>query len=590
MKRVVWVVVSLVFFAGIMSIPALAWTDDDEATAAPDYEPTRITSYEADFDLSEDGDLDVVETLTVNFPTGDRHGIFRFWDRVDPTDENARLLVEDVEVTQDGRDVPVEMSTKDHARFDVARIGDPDRYVETGEHVYVIKYHVDGVIAEGAEDVDAESQWYWNLIPSGWAQDIDRARLTVSLPADATTLQCGIGLGTPPDPCENVRGEGTSTITVTTGPLPRNTPVTLKVGMDIDTPERGNTAPWTARWDRVLGHSPLVLGLVLVIALGVGLLGGVLARMTYERTPPFPLMYAPPEGIGPAQAKYILTESIDKQAYVATLMHAAEHGAVDLQKGNDSWTIRDKAGPEGWRGLDEVSSSVAHLLSGPGTAFTASKTSVSAGQRLKQEIDLFESKVKRWATSSGLLVKAGPGGIGGTLVLLGLVGAVATVIWNPFNMTMVGMIPAAFFVLGAPMLKTGASTKRTRAGRELWSRIGGFKRVLSTPSSQDRFDFSGREELYTAYIPWAVAFGCAAEWAAKYRTETGTEPPVPHYFGGAYMGAGAGSYVDSMVRDFNDTVSSAISSYNATQSSSSSGGGGGFSGGGGGGGGGGGSW
>ena len=75
------------------------------------------------------------------------------------------------------------------------------------------------------------------------------------------------------------------------------------------------------------------------------------------------------------------------------------------------------------------------------------------------------------------------------------------------------------------MVKTGAGTKRTRQGRDLWSRIGGFHRVLSTPSSQDRFDFSGRQELYTAYIPWAVAFGCADEWAAKYRTETGAEPP-----------------------------------------------------------------
>jgi hypothetical protein len=505
MKRVVWVLIGLAFFAGVMFIPSLVWTDDEEATAAPAYEPTTITSYEADFDLSEDGDLDVVETLTVDFPTGDRHGIFRFWDRVDPTDEHARLLVEDVEVTQDGHDVPVEMSTKDHGRFDVARIGSPDSYLDTGEHVYVIKYHLDGVIAEGSDDVGAESQWYWNLIPSGWAQDIDRARLRVSLPADATSLQCGVGLGTPPDPCEDVRGDGTRTITVTTGPLSSNTPVTLKVGMDLDPPDRGNVAPWTARFDRVLGHSPVVLGLVLLIAAGVGLLAAVLARMTFERTPQFPLMYAPPEGIGPAQAQYILTEGIDREAYVATLMHAAQHGAVDLQKGGDSWTITDKAGPDGWRGLDPVTSSVAHLLSGPGTSFTAGKKDVAAGERLKDEIETFQATTKSWATTSGLLTKAGPGGLGGLLVLLCFAGAIATVIWNPFEMTMVGMIPAAFFVLGAPMLKTGATTKRTRAGRELWSRAGGFRRVLSTPSSQDRFDFSGREELYTAYIPWAVA-------------------------------------------------------------------------------------
>jgi uncharacterized membrane protein len=111
--------------------------------------------------------------------------------------------------------------------------------------------------------------------------------------------------------------------------------------------------------------------------------------------------------------------------------------------------------------------------------------------------------------------------------------------------------------------------------------------MLSTPSSKERFDFSGRQDLYTAYIPWAVAFGCADEWAKKYRTEVGAEPPVPTYLG-AYAGMRTGDYVNSMVNDFSSTVSSSISAYQATQSHSS--GGGGFSGGGGGGGGGGGSW
>jgi len=60
------------------------------------------------------------------------------------------------------------------------------------------------------------------------------------------------------------------------------------------------------------------------------------------------------------------------------------------------------------------------------------------------------------------------------------------------------------------------------------------------------------------------------------------------YFAG-YTGAHTSNYVDEMVRSFDSAVSSAISSYEATQHSSSSGGGG-FSGGGGGGGGGGGSW
>ena len=287
----------------------------------------------------------------------------------------------------------------------------------------------------------------------------------------------------------------------------------------------------------------------------------------------------------------VYSETVDRSTYVATLMYAAEKGAVDLTRDGDTWTIKDKAGPAGWAGLDPVTTDVAHLLGGPGATFTASKKDVAAGQRLGTEIKRFDSSVETWARSSGNIVTSGLGGLGGLLVLIGLGLMLACAIWNPFSMTALGLIPGGFAIGGLSLMATGSGTSRTRAGRDLWSKVGGFRRMLATPSSKERFDFSGRKELYTAYIPWAVALDCADEWAAKYRIEVGEEPPVPHYFAGAYAGAHTADYVNSMVGDFNSTVDSAISSYNATQSSSSSGGGGGgFSGGGGGGGGGGGSW
>jgi uncharacterized membrane protein len=160
---------------------------------------------------------------------------------------------------------------------------------------------------------------------------------------------------------------------------------------------------------------------------------------------------------------------------------------------------------------------------------------------------------------------------------------------NPFNLSVLALVPGLFAVFGLETLLTGATTRRTPKGRDLWSHIGGFRRILATDSAEDRFDFSGRKDLYTAYIPWAVAFGVADEWAKKYKIETGEEPPQPSYFGSYAAGYAGGSIASSMADDFSSTVSSAISAYEATQSSSSSGGGG-FSGGGGGGGGGGGSW
>ncbi len=42
-----------------------------------------------------------------------------------------------------------------------------------GDHTYVISYRIDGVLEPGTDG--AQTQFYWNLIPGGWAQAIDQA-------------------------------------------------------------------------------------------------------------------------------------------------------------------------------------------------------------------------------------------------------------------------------------------------------------------------------------------------------------------------------------------------------------------------------
>lgn len=586
-KRLAWWVVGTALTVLVLLFPAVKWGSVGDGEGPASYDQTTITSFVGHFDVAEDGDMAVTQTLTVNFPGPGKHGIFEFWDIVDPNAPGSRRIPHDIEVTMDGGNVPVELSQQAGGKYRVARIGDPDSTVEPGEHVYEISYHVDGVLIPG--DGDTETAFYWNLIPAGWAQSITQADLTVHLPVVAEDVRCAVGGDQ--RGCD-VSGQGTDTLHVGAAGLDPRTSVTVKTGLDMPTPPAGGTLPWGLPLDPVLGASVVLLGVVLLLAAGAAGFGLVLARRAHEADPQFPLMYAPPEGIGPAQAAYLVTEDVDDQQYVATLLYAAERGAITLERHGDGWTITDKGGAEGWAGLDPVTSGIAHVLSGPGTSFTATPGSAEDGKRMKSEIASFESGTKDWASSAGLMARSGLGGMGTAVIGLCFAAVVAVAIWNPINMSALGLIPGLFAVFGIGLAASGAGTKRTRAGRDLWSRAGGFRRILATPSAQDRFDFSGREELYTAYVPWAVAFGCADQWAEKYRIETGSEPPVPSYLGHTYAGVYAGSAVSTMVSDFSSTVSSAISSYEATQksSSSSSGGGGGFSGGGGGGGGGGGSW
>lgn len=587
MKRLVWALVWL----GIVTLVALWPVSSFNASSAEDtvYESTTITDYQADFVVDEDGDLAVTETLRVDFPSYGKHGIFRFFDTADPSAPQARRVPDNITVTLDGVDEPFERLTEGRGRYVNVKIGSADVTLSPGEHTYVISYEIPGVIEPGTEGT--RSQLYWNLIPGGWRQAIDQAKLTVHLPVAAQGVQCAVGVGQNAG-CQ-ATGEDTEQLVVTVRDLAPNTPVTLKTGLDMATPPPGKQLPWTAKFDPTLGQSLPALLVVLAIAAGTGLLGWRAATSAKEPVPGFPLMYAPPEGVGPAQGAYILTESVARESFVASVLQAAEKGAISVDRAAGKvWRITDLKGEEGWSAVDEVTGRIAHLTGGQGQAFEAGAKDVEAGKLLKSELSGFKSAIKGWAGTQGLMVPSGLGSGGGIAVLIAGAAALVLAAVSFFNMGVSALVPGAFAGTAAPLLLPGSGTKRTAAGRDLWSRVGGFHRVLSTPSSEARFDFSGRQELYTQYIPWAVAFGCASQWAQKYRTEVGLEPPVPTYFSGYYAGDSGAVFTDQMVHSFSETVDSAISSYQATQVSSSSGGGGGggFSGGGGGGGGGGGSW
>ena len=124
-----------------------------------------------------DGVLEAVERITTDMPSG-RHGIYRFWDVVDAGDANARLVPEDIVVSQDGRPATVEMSWQDQRRYRVARIGDADVTLSPGRHVYEIRYRIEGAIA-GTDD---GAELYWDVVARGWQMPILRSEVRVALP------------------------------------------------------------------------------------------------------------------------------------------------------------------------------------------------------------------------------------------------------------------------------------------------------------------------------------------------------------------------------------------------------------------------
>ncbi|HSI26640.1 MAG TPA: DUF2207 domain-containing protein, partial [Aeromicrobium sp.] len=594
----------------IVTVAWLALSPVWSANEAPTYEETfdvaRIQNYDADFRVDANGDLAVTERLHVYFPVG-RHGIFRFFDVVDPSAPTARRLPENIHITRDGRPEQADRSTREHDRFIVYRIGDPAVEIE-GEHVYSLSYRIRGVIEPGT--TGERSQLYWNLIPGGWTMPIDAANLTVHLPvASSATVRCAVGSGTA-SRCAS-SGAGTRRLTVRTGALPERTPVTIKAGLDMQTPPTGHARWWPQPWDGVLGRwsktsAPIALGAVALLAAIAGFAGWRVRRRVVETEPPFPVMYAPPDGIGPGQAAYVVSESVSRTQFVATLLYLAQQKVITLDRNDTGWTIGN--GPALGGDVDPVSKAAIAPLplhAGKPMRIEADK---KIGKKLQLSETSFLAAPRRWALEHGVVEEVGGVGKAGMWAVVSVVAALVVAIAG-FGMSALCVIPLSFALPALGVIRTGASTRRTEAGRRLWSEAGGFKRMLATPSSEQRFDFSARTHLYTAYIPWAVAFGVADRWAEKYRFETGEVPPAPGYVGGlsddsdsSWADSGASTSMASAVEaSFAAAVGSAIGAYvasiapsSSTSSSSSSwsssDSGGGFSGGGGGGGGGGGSW
>ncbi len=321
-----------------------------------------------------------------------------------------------------------------------------------------------------------------------------------------------------------------------------------------------------------------------VLAAGVGLW---LWAATREKAPGLPVLFEPPPGIGPALGAKVLFEEHSGDDLQATLYAMADHGVLQLEGDDDRWTVRVLVDPA-TVSLDEVERAVLRSLglNAPGSTFTVSKTKTSgekvskARSALRKHVDAAARPYLHHSTPGVLAMVFGWISTAGVLAIVGfhLFGDSG---WRPWPL-LIGLATFAVIAMGM-MVDPGVATKRTAAGRDLWSRVGGFARFLTTDSSESRFEAAKHLDWYPRYLPWALVLGSADAWARRFE-EQGVEVPQPPWI----LWAGASRFSAVRMSDsFNSAIVSAAATYAASQSSS---GGGGFSGGSGGGGGGGGSW
>ena len=581
----------------------------------------RIVRYDIDVTVNGDGSALFREVIEYDFGPNARHGIERvlptLMGRDDTNDRSYPLTV--VSVTAVGASAQYAVTDIGGGRTRI-RIGDPQRTV-TGSHVYTITYRLDGVVNAQAGD----DEFYWNVVGDAWGTMIDRADVRVRVPGGAARIACFSGATGSTDPCELARidpsaepGGPPLAVFAHEALFPG---VGLTVVVAIPDADGDATEPQpilvarSLREPRTLGDmftlNPLSGGLTAALAVAFAaviaplqfLLGrdrrasGSATDIAFsdqiehgERVPlrdptAIPVEFVPPDKLRPAQLGLLRDQVANTRDVSATIVDLAVRGYLRIEEITDGSKIldyklvelRDDRG-----GLLEYE----HYLLGQ---IFEKSTEVQLSE-LKNKFASAMSRTKTLlyenATANGWFA-ARPDHVRTIWALGGFVVLAAGVLITFFlaRGSKYGLVGLPVVAAGLVLL-IGARwmPRRTPKGTGLDRRARGFEDFIQN-SEKHRAAFAEHQNIFTEYLPYAVALGATQKWANTLSVLGLETPDTSTWY------VGSGPVVWTTFGDRMSTFTSrASSTLTSTPGSSGSSGFSGGSSGGGGGGGGGGSW
>src|SRR5438445_7063475 len=572
------VIVAVAGFAAL----ALAFA----AQASAD-ESWTIQRFGSDITVQKDSSLHIVEAIDVDFGSQQHHGIFRNipvryrWD-----DTHLRVYRLEVRSVTDAAEKPVRFSISDAGADKVIKIGDANRLV-TGPQTYRITYDVFGAMNAFTD----HDEVFWNVNGGAWDVRALAVTGTVHVASGLVRATCFQGRTGSQEACRSstttTRADFSSTrpfapteqLTIVTaiakGTVAEPTPI-------IET-DSSNVLAYVAPQPAALALAAFVL------FAGLALLSWrwySVGRDARERATIVP-EYEPPDKLRPAQLGVVLDESADTKDVTATIVDLAVRGYLTITEAptqrlfaKKDWTLRETG-----KVVADLQPYEAIVYQGlfqdhPSEVKISELRTHFVGSLRKAESELYADVARqRWFTTRPDRVRQGYAGLAVLVILAG--GGLAWLLGRTMGAGLVGfaVIVVGFVALGVARWMPA----KTAAGAELLRRTLGFRQYMEV-AEKDRQRFAERENIFSAYLPYAIVFGCVERWARAFKEIDLSAQTNSWYVGNAPFNA---LVLSSSLRGFSSNVGSAISS---TPRSS---GGSGFSGGGsgvGGGGGGGGSW
>ncbi len=597
---------------GAASALGLALAGPSAAQAAT---ADRIDSMAITYDVAPSGVMHVTETIDWRFGSGSsRHGIERklVTREPDPNSDNDFVYeVSHIDVSATGgvssqKSTSTVSSGGGRGETLVIRIGDPNRTISAPTAHYVISYDVTGAIRtfSGYDELFWDGPGFGNPL-------IASLTMTASVPGGATEVSCFAGPPRSTTPCTSkdigpggkamftqkdvARGESVSFgVKIAPGLVADNAPHLAPNGAKLTTGQKVGIGAAGGVGLAALVGSPLV-GMAWWRRNGrdqryAGLPPGTSPQPGQPATMvmndpdiPIPVQFSPPR-IPVAEAGLLVDGQVDTRETAATVIDLAVKGALSVQstgKKDFQVTLID---PDRATAPHEMVL-LTSLFDGepPGAVRDLAKQgSLTAAH------DAMRTSVVNQVTSRGWFTKVPSGARTGTaffgLTAAVIFGAVTVSGWLLLALIPVVPVLVTFAVIRAK-LRRG---QRTPEGRAVCDQVEGFRTYLATAEA-DQLRFEEGEDIFSRYLPWAIAFDLADRWAklCGELVAMGRLPDrTPSWYYGSYnMTAFNVGFLASSLTSAAMPAPTAASGGGTGFGGGSSFGGGGFSGGGGGGGG-----
>lgn len=569
--------VTLLACGVLTAAPAWAQGDGGESRVSVPDGVEHIRSFDAVYELGDDGSVVITETIVYDFGFGVRRGIFRdiaVSQRYDDTYDRLYPFTLIGVTGSSGTPTDVKLEQVDDVQR--IRIGNPDIDI-TGAHTYVISYRLDGVLNE-----PNGPELFWNAI-ADWTVPIVEASVTVEGPA-AVAATCFAGTAGSSSTCSAVSIEGGATRFEQSG-LFAYEGLSVVVGWpagSIDVPPPVLEERWSL--GRAFTPDPEKLGLGGVVALaGVGLVvanawrrgrdrraAGSVVDMAFA-TPgveerPVPLWgredatieFAPPENIRPGQLGVLHDEVAHTVDVSATIIDLAVRGYLRIDRlpkadfslgrlfqggkgsieepsddhrlvflGADRHRLLgyerlvleelEDFAEDGVPAYESGAHIPDHLIHVPPTGGRPWLHVSELSTKFASEMKAIKKALYDDAVSEGWFADR-PDKVRSRWIALGLL---ALVVGIGLFVLAVAATNWAWAALPLPfvglllLITSRFMPRRTPLGTGMDHRVGGFRRFI-VESEAHRAEFAERAHIFSEYLPYAMVFGAVDQWAKTF--------------------------------------------------------------------------